>query len=726
MDDSGGSQVEAQGHEIRHVEPRDSGGEMSVQQVWRRLFCRMQASSRPVGLRIGIWLAVGCAAPAIAQQPVMVAGPGAAVPGYSPAVAGQPAYLGQPVASPQYGVPQYGVPQYAAPQYVVPQYGVPQYGAPAYGPTTVAMQPAVQPVPQGIVPQGMVPGVPTAVVPLGPNGTTFNYPPPAQPNVDQAGYDAMSGDEPDAVKSRNLPIREDAMQPQIRARYETYISSVQEPEIKLDLIANRSKLIQTRQPVVRVSIANPEVVETVNFSPNEFELIGRNLGETTVTLWFGEAQPAAGATPLHPNIRYLIKVHPDLSDEDVRRTQYGELAKRINELFPNSFVQLITVADKLVVRGQARAAQEAAAIMSIVRGESIDQLGGLLGPGSYYGYGLGLGNYGAGYRGRGARWGNNADEWGTNEVISMLEVPGEHQVLLKVRIARLTRGALRTIGSQFSAQAGDFSFTTNLNIAGAYQAVLNSTDVQLTLSALSSNRTTKVLAEPNLVTLSGYPAYFISGGQFAVPTVLGVNGIAGTVNQFQGFGTQLQFAPTVLDKDHVRLQVAPTISTVNNSNSVNGVPGLDVTSAYTQVDLREGQWLAIAGLIQDTQDGSKVRVPWIGDIPGLDLFFSRRSIARDETELVILVSPELVHPLEPEQVPMMLPGMEVTEPDDLDFFLLGRYEGRPDLYHRSTVWPVYQWGNASARHQALFTAKQSAGFTRSAGYYLRGPCGYSN
>jgi len=305
-------------------------------------------------------------------------------------------------------------------------------------------------------------------------------------------------------------------------------------------------------------------------------------------------------------------------------------------------------------------------------------------------------------------------------------VPGEHQVLLKVRIARLTRGALRTIGSQFSAQAGDFSVTTNLNVAGAYQAVLNSTDVQLTLSALSSNRTTKMLAEPNLVTISGYPAYFIDGGQFAVPTVLGVNGVAGTVNQFQGFGTQLSFTPTVLDKDHIRLQVAPTVSRVTNSAIVNGIPSLEVQSVYTQVNLREGQWLAIAGLIQDTQDSSKVRIPWIGDVPGLDLFFSRRSVARDETELVILVSPELVHPLEPEQVPMVLPGMEVTEPDDIDFFLLGRYEGRPDLHHRSTVWPIYQWSTFEARTQAIWGAKQSAGYGASSGYYMQGPTGFSN
>jgi len=552
----------------------------------------------------------------------------------------------------------------------------------------------------------------------------FNYPPPALTSGPdgQAGYEDLDSARPDAVRSRNLPVREEAMHPQVRARFETLISEVQEPDIRIDLIERRSKLIRTRAPIVRVSIAEPGIVETVNFSPNEFELIGRSVGETTVTLWFGEPQSADGSTPLHPVLRYLVKVHPDVSEDDVRRTQYGELARRINELFPNSYVQLIAIADKLVVRGQARDAQEAAAIMSVIRGEAVDQMGGLLGPGSYFGLGGMPGNGGRAARLPGLR----NDDWATNQVISMLEVPGEHQVLLKVRVARLTRGALRTMGSQFSAQAGDFSVTTNLNITGAYQAVLNSTDVQLTLSALSSNRTTKILAEPNLVTLSGYPAYFISGGQFAVPTVVGINGVAGSVTQFQGYGTQLSFTPTVLDKDHVRLQVAPTVSEINNSTSVGGVPGLNVESVYTTVDLREGQWLAIAGLIQDKQDSSKVRVPFLGDIPVIDLFFSRRSVARDETELVILVSPELVHPLEPEQVPMVLPGMEVTEPTDCQFFVLGRYEGRPDVHHRSTVWPPYQWDSWDAQMHAIWASKRSVGYQRSSEYYMNGPCGFTN
>lgn len=577
-------------------------------------------------------------------------------------------------------------------------------------------------------PSAPMAGAPVATMP-GSGVPVFNWPRPAtqSPAADatQAGYDYDAIGEPDAVKYRNLPQRPEDMRGLVRERFDAQIASVQEPDIRLDLIRGRSKLITTKQPVVRVSIAEPGIVETVNFSPNEFELIGRTIGETTVTLWFGDAQPSDGKTPLHPNIRYLVKVHPDMTEEDVLRTQYGELAKRVNELFPNSHVQLIAVADKLVVRGQARDAQEATAIMSIVRDQAIDQTGGLIGPGSY---GWGGGGYGGSrWGGRGARLpGFGLNDWQANNVISMLEVPGEHQVLLKVRIARLTRGALRTIGSQFSAQAGDFSVTTNLNVAGAYQAVLNSTDVSLTLSALSSNRTTKMLAEPNLVTISGYPATFISGGSFAVPTVVGLGGVAGTNTQFQGFGTQLQFTPTVLDKDHIRLQVAPTISEINNATSVNGIPGLNIESAYTQVNLREGQWLAIAGLIQDTQDSSKVRVPWLGDIPVVDLLFSRRSIARDETELVILVSPELVHPLEPEQVPMVLPGMEVTEPDDCQFFIMGRYEGNPEVHHRSTVWPIYQWSAWEARRGAMWAWKGTAGYGTSTGYYMQGPVGFSN
>lgn len=518
---------------------------------------------------------------------------------------------------------------------------------------------------------------------------------------------------PDVRRASELPARPEEMPPETRALVEFLIEDIREPEIRLDLITRRAKLMRTRFPVVRVAIADPGVVETVNVSPTEFELIGRDEGETTLTLWFDDPnQPGQQQV-----LRYLVKVSRDFGDEDARRVEYGELQKRINELFPNSYVQLIPVADKLIVKGQARDAQEATRIMGILRDEAVDQSGALLGPGSFYGVGF---NYGGG-----ATRLYGATDQPTSSIINMLDVPGEQQVLLKVRVAELTRGALREMGADFAFQTGDFNFQSNLNFAGAFQAVLNSTDVQFALSALASNRTTKVLAEPNLVTLSGYPASFIAGGQFAVPTVVGVDGVGAATTHFQGFGTQLYFTPTVLDKDRVRLQVSPTLSEVVNGADVGGIPSLRTRSVFTTVDLREGQWLAIAGLLQDTQDGDKARVPILGDIPIVDTLFSHKRVTRDETELVILVSPELIHPLEPEQAPLILPGMEVTEPDDWHFYALGHWEGHPDQHHRSTIWPLYPQRILAAKHQAMREAKQHSHYLQSESYYVNGPHGFS-
>jgi pilus assembly protein CpaC len=154
---------------------------------------------------------------------------------------------------------------------------------------------------------------------------------------------------------------------------------------------------------------------------------------------------------------------------------------------------------------------------------------------------------------------------------------------------------------------------------------------------------------------------------------------------------------------------------------VDGIPGLSTRAVQTTVDLREGQWLAIAGLLQDEQSGSKVRVPFVGDIPYVDSIFSSKEVRRNESELIVLVSPELVHPLEAEEAPLILPGMEVTEPTDWAFFLSGRYEGRPDCHHRSTVWPVLKRQMLDARHEA----KRQARYQDSECYYVQGDYGFS-
>ena len=492
---------------------------------------------------------------------------------------------------------------------------------------------------------------------------------------------------------------------QALAKERGLIDEVLEPEITLELQEDHSKLLRTKWTVSRTSVIDPQVVEVTQFGSNELEIIGVKEGATDLTLWFTD--------PLHPDdtkiLRYRVRVTAPTEIDNRRRREYGELEDKLNELFPNSSIELVIVADKLLVRGQARDSEEATDIIAMVRKQA-------------------NANAMSGVNTVNVAQGPAADPLpGTtplppSTVISMLKVPGEQQVMLKVRVAELSRTALRELGLDWSVSKSNFSLASNLGNTGNIVALLDGRDVSLMLSALSTNSYSKVLAEPNLVTLSGRPASFIAGGQFAVPTAVGVSGVQAATTFFQGFGTQVRFIPTVIDKDRIRLRVAPTFSTLNNDNKVNGIPGLNTRSVFTTVDMREGQWLAIAGLIQDQQEGSRARVPYLGDLPIIGpTLFGKNSIQRDETELLILVSPQLVHPLEPEVAPQILPGMEVTEPNNTDFFWGGMIEGRPNCDHRSTVWAAER----TAVRRAIHQSKQEARYRQTQQYFVPTPHGFS-
>lgn len=492
------------------------------------------------------------------------------------------------------------------------------------------------------------------------------------------------------------------------------IDEVIEPDLRFRIDPIRSLLVRTKQPVSRVSIADPAVLDITQYGPTEFEFFGKRSGQTTLTLWFNDA---AGQEQV---LRYLVHVGTDQEEQRRAELEYGELQDRINELFPNSQIQLIPIADKLIVRGQARDAEEASRIVAIIRA----------------GGGEGGGGWGGGWSG-GSGGGvvtdgtvatlPDAPDLPAANVINMLDVPGEQQVMLKVRIAELTRTALRELGASFDLTGKHWGMSSVLGSAGNLSAILDGTvDMNLYLKAHSSNGYGKILAEPTLMTLSGQPAVFLAGGEFAVPTAVGIGGIGAATTAFRGFGTQLTFTPTVLDKDRIRLHVMPSFSSINADLMVDGIPGLNSRAVMTTVDLREGQWLAIAGLIEDQQGGDKSRIPFLGDIPGLGVLFSNQSVRREETELVVLVSPELVHPMECRQVPLVLPGMEVTEPNDKAFFCLQQIEGHPDVQHRSTVWPAYRDRLREAGFQAIHANHGLHGlYYQQQHYYMCGPQGFS-
>jgi pilus assembly protein CpaC len=447
---------------------------------------------------------------------------------------------------------------------------------------------------------------------------------------------------------------------------------------KIKLRVRRSMLLRTKVDIYRTAIVDEAVCDIVQFTPREVSIIGRAVGQTHVTFWFDD--------PAMAPLTYLVEVKPDAEQVKADEDKYALLENVINEMFPDSKIHLVIVADKLLVKGQAKDSEEAAQIMTIVRAQAGIR-GGVGGVGGFGGLGEGAATPVLSLQATG---GNPGPAY---QIINMLRVPGVQQVALKVKIAELNRSAARGFGVDLDAninfsdsvEGSKLFLSSLLNASNAGGTSLltsfSGDDVSIGIRYLQQRGVVRLLSEPTLVTLSGRPATFIAGGEFAVPTIVGSVGLNAVTTDFRAFGAIISFLPTIVDKDRVRLQVAPEFSQINTDLSVNGTPGLNVRAATTTVEMREGQTLAIAGLLEDTYKATNV-----GDLPGLAQIFGRRDTTRSETELIILVSPELVHPMEPEEVPP-LPGFDVTEPNACQFFLCGEIEGNPTQDYRSTVWP---------------------------------------
>ncbi len=303
---------------------------------------------------------------------------------------------------------------------------------------------------------------------------------------------------------------------------------------------------------------------------------------------------------------------------------------------------------------------------------------------------------------------------GTTTIVNAMTVGGVRQVQLDVVIAQVNRSKMRNFGVNFAVvgstafggsligsltqagtSAGGGGSSGGSSSSGGGQTLLG---VPAVLSALTPGATTnivagivparttafiqamkseqlaKLLAEPRLVTLSGRPATFLSGGQQAVPQVTGggtSGGVVGT--SFEPFGTQLTFLPIVYGNGKIYLEVEPSVSTLNAGNgfSIGGtiVPGRSEQRIRTSIMMEPGQTFAIGGLIQNEVDAATNKTPVLGEIPFLGPIFSTITYSESETELVILVTPYLVDPDDCRQAPCKLPGVETRTPDDFELFL---------------------------------------------------------
>jgi pilus assembly protein CpaC len=232
--------------------------------------------------------------------------------------------------------------------------------------------------------------------------------------------------------------------------------------------------------------------------------------------------------------------------------------------------------------------------------------------------------------------------------------------------------------------------------------------MQIFIQALRENGLLQVLAEPNLVTISGQEASFLAGGEYPIP-VAQQDSIA---VEFREFGVMLKFTPTVLSDDIIRLKVAPEVSEPDYSTAVMiagySVPGLIQRKVDTVIELGPGQTFAVGGLLSERARATSQKVPALGDVPVLGALFSSVEYQSSETELVVLVTPELVAPLNPDQV-RYVPGGQHVPPNDWELFGLGQLEGAAQPANS----PVER--NAPARSRELYG--------QPAALRLRGPIG---
>lgn len=201
------------------------------------------------------------------------------------------------------------------------------------------------------------------------------------------------------------------------------------------------------------------------------------------------------------------------------------------------------------------------------------------------------------------------------------------------------------------------------------------TNVDIIIDALQEKGLARSLAEPNLVALSGDTASFLAGGEFPIPVAQDEGSIS---VEFKPFGVGLKFTPTVLDNGLINLKLAPEVSEIDPSNEVAvsdgiSVPGLVVRRAETTLELRDGQTFVLGGLLQKNSTYNKRQLPWLGDVPILGALFRSSDFQKEETDLVIIVTPRLVKPLRPGENPAT--PLDATAPaNDAEFFANGTLE----------------------------------------------------
>jgi pilus assembly protein CpaC len=436
---------------------------------------------------------------------------------------------------------------------------------------------------------------------------------------------------------------------------------------QMNLTVGKSTLLRLPDAIERMSVANPGIADVTPISERELYLLGKDLGTTNLIIWSKNGQATV--------IDISVSADPTLLERELRTLLPSE-----------NDIRVTMTADSIVLQGTVADAVKAAQAHEIAQAWVRRLTRGLVVPVSSGGTGTGTSTTIS----VGERNPAGVARVAAPAVINMLRVRAPMQVMLEVKVAEVSKGLLNRLGitTQLNAASRGTTFDV-LSQSNFFNTLLGAARISrsrdlVQLDAQRDDNIVKILAEPNIMAISGQEASFRAGGKIFIPVARSNDVTGGTTITLEEkeFGVGLKFKPTVLEAGRINLHVIPEVSelqqagtpftTVGGATSV--LPSFTLRRAETTVQLNDGQSFMIAGMIQNSTSANVNRFPGLGDIPILGALFRSTEFQTDKTELMFVITPRLVKPLAPDYA---LPTDALTSPDPTRVLLDGRLEGPP-------------------------------------------------
>lgn len=433
----------------------------------------------------------------------------------------------------------------------------------------------------------------------------------------------------------------------------------------MQLAEGKSSIVRLQHPAARVAVGDARIADVILLNPREVYMLGRTVGTTNLIVW-----QKTGDT-----------VIADLTVSADTATLQAGIDKLTGQA---GMVKVTAAADSIMVSGT---------VPDVVMAEHVLQMANAFvtrqRPTSSGGPGSGA-SAPAGTSMQPAALGEGGMSL---KVINMLTIAAPQQVMLEVKVAEVSKTLVDQLGASFgiSHATGSWTYTLLSNLLSGNPSLFNGTKSNGTFFSIDAQKRdglVKMLAEPNLMAISGQEASFLAGGKIFIPVASTPDGGGFTriTLEEKEFGVAVRFTPTVLGDGRINLKVAPEVSELNkegvgiSATGINGtaiLPSFTTRRAATTVQLFDGQSFAIGGLIKNNSTNNIKAVPGLGEIPVLGALFRSNDFQTDRTELVFVITPRLVKPLPPDLANNNLPTSHVTDPSRAARLFMGKMEGEP-------------------------------------------------